>query len=196
MGVSLRAGAWLFAIIAVIAAMLNYFFFWKLAPGASAVLPAFVALAGTLIGAALTIELQLYAGNIEYSRKIQMTQLENDQRIYLYELDREQQLRLAALDKRLQAHQEAYDILQGYHDERYVNTLIEYCSDPEKELVNVEYSSNLFLKLSKRWYSRNCLYLDKEVDAQFSAALQGECNYKSAQASIRTSVFLPNMTID
>ena len=197
MGVSLRIGAWLLATIAVIAATLNFFFFWKLAPGASAVLPASVALAGTLIGAALTIELQLYSGGIEYSRKIQMTQLESAQRIHLYELDREQQMRLAALDKRLHVHQEAYDILQGYHDERYVRALVEYCSDAERKLIDdVEYSSSLFLELSERWYSKNCLYLDREVDVKFRAALHGECSYESVQALIRTAVYLPGMTVD
>jgi len=197
MRISLRIGAWLLATVSIIVAALNFFFFWKLAPGASEVLPASVALAGTLIGAALTIELQLYTGGIEHSRKLQVTQLENTQRMHLYELDREQQMRLAALDKRLHTYQEAYDILQGYRDERYVGALVAYCSDAERALTDDgEYSSTLFLKLSQRWYSGNCLYLDREVDVKFRAALHGKCSYESAQDIIRTAVYLPEITVE
>ena len=194
---SLRIGAWVLAAVSVIVAALNFFYFWRLAPGAAAVLPASFALSGTLIGAALTIELQISSSDREHGSKIELNKVKHQQQIYFHELEREQQMRMAALERRLQTHQEAYQILQGYHDERFVSTLMSYCSSAEREVVdNSEFSQSLYRKLVQRWYSDHCLYLEQEADVQFRAAVHDDHDYKTAQDEIRRAVYLPEVNLD
>lgn len=119
---------------------------------------------------------------------------------YLVELYRQKnRLQLAAVEKRLQAHQEGYkwalDVgvciltLQGIEKEMSDNT--EAIQTAQADLYETRNKAG-------EWWSKNCLYLDKEVSNLLGLALMrgGLDENNAASKALEQAVGLPRLTDD